>query len=348
MIANLDENLGELDIFLKKRGMYDNTILIFMTDNGGTGGTGVFNAAMRGAKGTLYEGGHRVPFFIRWPNGNFLPAQDIDVLAHSQDILPTLIDLCQLNHNKLQFDGVSLTDVIRGNINKIPDRILVMQNAKAPMVKKYDATVMINEWRLVKNDELFNIALDPKQKLNVADANPELVKKMQNHYEAWWDGVQESLNRVPFIPVGGENCSNITLTCFDWHGFEGTGNVTTQPNIRLGIPAHGHWNVEVLNDGTYEIRCSRWPREAKMPMTSGLPAHPTLTETYPEGKALSIASTKIQLDDQTETVLVNDSDQYSSAEFNLKKGKYTLKGIFYDKNGTLVCGAYYANIKRIK
>ena len=69
MIANLDENLAKLDATLTEAGLRENTILIFMTDNGGTGGIKVFNAGLRGAKASLYEGGHRVPCFIRWPGG---------------------------------------------------------------------------------------------------------------------------------------------------------------------------------------------------------------------------------------------------------------------------------------
>ena len=69
MLANIDGNLGHLDTMLQRTGLRDNTILIFMTDNGGTAGTKVFNAGMKGHKVQLWEGGHRVPCFIRWPAG---------------------------------------------------------------------------------------------------------------------------------------------------------------------------------------------------------------------------------------------------------------------------------------
>ena len=76
MLANLDENIGKLEAFLQPSGLRDNTILIFMSDNGAyttnngtTGGADVFNAGMRGHKTQAYEGGHRVPCFVRWPAG---------------------------------------------------------------------------------------------------------------------------------------------------------------------------------------------------------------------------------------------------------------------------------------
>ncbi len=347
MIANIDENISKLDSYLKEEELFDNTILIFMTDNGGTAGINVFNAGMRGAKGELYDGGHRVPFFIRWPNGKFSRPKDINVLTHSQDVLPTLIDLCQLNYKELELDGMSLVDLIRGKTKSISDRLLVMQNAKAPMAEKYNATVMWNKWRLVRNKELYNIANDPGQKINVAKDNPELVEKMQAHYEDWWGRVQEPLNRVPSIPVGGNNCRNITLTCFDWHGFEGNGNVTVQPTVRKGGSANGQWNIEVLEDGEYEFKCSRWPEEAKTAITGSLPPHATLTTTYPAGIALPIAFAEIQLDDKKELMKVSGSDQYSSVSFKLEKGKYKLRTTFLNKEKNLVCGAYYAYVKKI-
>ncbi|MGL4593870.1 MAG: arylsulfatase, partial [Thermoguttaceae bacterium] len=84
MITNIDENIGHLESTLLELGLKDNTILIFMTDNG-TAGNG-FNANMRGKKGTPYEGGHRVPFFVRWPAGPFGKNRDINTLTAHIDV----------------------------------------------------------------------------------------------------------------------------------------------------------------------------------------------------------------------------------------------------------------------
>ncbi|MBM3334376.1 arylsulfatase, partial [Candidatus Sumerlaeota bacterium] len=115
MIANIDDNMDRLDKMLKETGLYDNTILIFMTDNGGTTGVKTYNAGMRGRKTEYYDGGHRVPCFIRWPGGGLRKPGDVDDLAQNQDILPTLIDLCGLrNPRGARFDGVSLAPLLRG------------------------------------------------------------------------------------------------------------------------------------------------------------------------------------------------------------------------------------------
>ncbi|MDO6425068.1 sulfatase-like hydrolase/transferase, partial [Saccharophagus degradans] len=82
----------------------DNTILIFMTDNGTAAGVAYKNgkvlgntAGMKGHKGSHYEGGHRVPFFIHWKNGKLSKAKDIQRLTAQIDIMPTLAELCQIN-----------------------------------------------------------------------------------------------------------------------------------------------------------------------------------------------------------------------------------------------------------
>lgn len=346
MISNIDENMGKLDIFLEKNQLFDNTIMVFMTDNGGTAGSRVYNAGMRGRKASLYEGGHRVPLFIRWPGGDMKPV-DIDDLTQIQDLFPTLVDLCGLECTVSCFDGISLEEKMRKQSAELPDRILVMQNARAPEARKYDATVMWNKWRLVKYEELYHIGEDPQQQKNVADKHPDLVRKMQNHYETWWEGVQESLNRVPHIPVGDDLCGEVTLTCFDWHGAEGKGNVTVQPDIRKGSVLKGSWNIEALEEGEYEIRCSRWPEEARTPMVEGLPPHKTLTITYPEGKALPIASTLFFVDGVEREVDVTDSDLYSKSTFRLSKGKHTVQATFHYADRKYLTGAYYARIRKL-
>src|SRR5439155_8436417 len=105
MIANLDENVGRLVSTLDELGLAENTILIFFHDNGGTAGVDTYNAGMRGRKTTYYEGGHRAACFIRWPGGKLAPRQ-VDELTEVQDLLPTLIDLCEIpTPAAARFDG---------------------------------------------------------------------------------------------------------------------------------------------------------------------------------------------------------------------------------------------------
>ncbi len=128
MIANIDENMGRLEAFLRETGLRDNTIVVFLTDNGSTFGPRYFNAGMRGGKVTLWEGGHRVPCFVRWPAGGLRPAGDVAGLTEVQDLLPTLLDLAGVKPPAAaKFDGLSLAGVLRGTSEPPADRTLVVQ-----------------------------------------------------------------------------------------------------------------------------------------------------------------------------------------------------------------------------
>ena len=132
MIANIDENMAQLEKFLLDNEIRDNTILIFMTDNGTAMGEGIFNAGMRGRKTSLYEGGHRVPCFIRWPEGGLEGGRDVGGVTRGVDILPTLIDLCDLRApDGWTCDGLSLAAHMRRPDNTVADRTSVVQYGHA-------------------------------------------------------------------------------------------------------------------------------------------------------------------------------------------------------------------------
>src|SRR5690606_37394696 len=113
MITNIDDNFKRLQKKLDELKIADNTILVFMTDNGTAGGNKVYDARLRGQKGSEYEGGHRVPFLIRWPDGQLTGGKDIDRLAAAYDLLPTFVDLLGLDFNPVKpLDGISLKPLL--------------------------------------------------------------------------------------------------------------------------------------------------------------------------------------------------------------------------------------------
>ena len=167
MITCIDENLGKLRQRLRELGLEENTILIFMTDNGTSGGATLdenrfvirgYNAGMRGIKGSEYEGGHRVPLFIHWPAGGFNVGRDIPELTANVDMMPTLLELCGIHavHYDAvdrdavdrdacdrQFDGVSLVPLLREGQMDWPDRIVVTdsQRLTSPIKWRKSATM---------------------------------------------------------------------------------------------------------------------------------------------------------------------------------------------------------------
>ena len=117
MLANADENFGKLEDFLQDAGLRDNTIVVFLSDNGGYALIGRYNSGMRDGKSRLAEGGHRVPCFVRWPGGHIGGGHDVAGLTEVQDLLPTLLELCGVDPPAgTRFDGVSLAAPLRGKV----------------------------------------------------------------------------------------------------------------------------------------------------------------------------------------------------------------------------------------
>ena len=174
MIANIDDNVGSMRAFLKEEGLADNTIFIFTTDNGTSSGANIHNNGMRGRKGSEYDGGHRVPFFIHWPKGGLIGGRDVDMITSYVDVVPTLIEYCNVPKPKgVKFDGFNIRPLIEGKQSNWPDRILVTdsQRVRDP-IKWRKSSVMTDQWRLVNGKELFDINEDPGQKKNIFSDHP--------------------------------------------------------------------------------------------------------------------------------------------------------------------------------
>src|SRR5262249_31689365 len=121
MITNIDDNVGILTAKLKEWNLERDTVLIFMTDNGGTGGARIYNAGMRGANGTPYQGGTRVPAFCRWP-GQIKPG-DVDKLTMHRHFFPTFAELAGAKIPPgIHLDGRSLAPLLRNHDASWPDR----------------------------------------------------------------------------------------------------------------------------------------------------------------------------------------------------------------------------------
>ena len=175
MIRNVDTNMGRLMAFLDEAGLAENTILLFMTDNGSTFGHAYFPAGMRGRKTQLWEGGHRVPCFIRWPGGSLGKPRDIGGLTQTQDLLPTLLDLCSIETTR-KFDGISLAPALRGQAAVPRERMLVINYSRMPgsldfptpdspsILRRESGAVLWKRWRMLRDSELYNLETDPLQK----------------------------------------------------------------------------------------------------------------------------------------------------------------------------------------
>lgn len=347
MISNIDRNMARLNKWLDENGLRNNTILIFMTDNGSAAGAGVYNASMRGEKGSIYDGGHRVPCFIRWPNGNLGNARTEHAATQIQDMLPTLIDLLGLKvGKKSRFDGVSLASLLRGKKNSLSNRMFVVQYAGLEKLQeKYFSSVVWNSWRLVGEDELYDLTRDPGQQKNVAAEHAEVFRRMKEFYETWWKGVAPRLQEFVPVVVGSEE-NPVVLSSDTWMGE----SVNTQWKVAAGggAPKGEPWAVHVAKEGRYRLHLSRWPFHLDRSLTAAGPAQAVGGRKINPGKALPIAFGCVALNDGTPTVIKTTDDATEvTLEMTLSAGDQRLQTWFRDSAGQDICGAYYLRVEWI-
>ena len=201
MIENIDENFGRLMAQLKSAGLERDTLVIFLTDNGGTIGTDIYNAGMRGKKVTPYQGGTRVPSFWRWPAG-FAGDVDCPALTAHIDVLPTLAAIAgaQLDDKlKQQVEGRSLLPLLENPRAAWPDRFLVTHVGRWPRgevqkAKFTNCSIRNSRYTLVNNQELYDLQADPGEATNVIAEHPDVVATLRSAYDAWWQDVLPRLD----------------------------------------------------------------------------------------------------------------------------------------------------------
>ncbi len=352
MISNIDDNMARLRTRLKELGIEDNTILIFMTDNGSSGGCNLgggqfvkdgYNAGMRGKKGSEYDGGHRTPLFLHWPDGGFTEGRDIDQLTANIDVLPTLIDLCGLKSpENVTFSGVSLEPLLIGQAENWQDRVVVTdsQRVEYPIKWRKSAT-MTNRWRLINGVELYDILADPEQRNDIAKDHPNVVEYLREHYEEWWGLVSANFDEDCPIVIGSEHEKTSRLTSHDWHGEQSAWN---QGQIRQGLECNGYWIIEIAEDGDYEFELRRWPKEEDKAMTDGIPGE--ITGWYHGGRAIDLRVAQIKIGEQEQTQELNPEAKGVTFTFSLKAGVTRLQTSLTNADGAEI-GAYYIYARRV-
>lgn len=347
MVANFDWNLGRLLEFLNDESLADDTILIFMTDNGTSAGAKfdkgsriygwpidpAENANMRGGKSSAYDGGHRVPLFVRWPNGKLGEPRDIDTLAAHFDLTPTLIELCGLERPTSwpALDGRSLTPLLKSQSTSWPNRTLHTQMHGGNGYKKpgdpWEIGVALTErWRLVEGRELYDIVADPAQRNDVAADYPQVVERLAKEHLEWFAAVQSGME--PTRIVIGSDIENPThLTSQEWVMPRG-GPPWAHAHVVNRMIANGPWWLDVAKAGTYRISLSRWP--------------PYLN------KAIDSTVASIEVAGQSFSIEIDEPTQAATVDFQitLPAGPTELTTKLTTSNGK-THGAYFATIERV-
>jgi len=353
-IERVDWNLGRLVELLSDTGLAGRTLLVFLTDNGTDvpGKQTAYSAGMRGHKGSLYEGGHRVPCFFRGPRAVIGKPRDVDAFTAHVDLLPTFVDLCGLTapaREHLPWDGRSLRPLLSGD-GAWPDRTLVMHvhNHLEQPKKGVNAVVMTSKWRLINGKELYEIRQDRAQQHDVAAKHPEVVEMLRDAYDEHWAELAWD-EHPPERPVlGGPGSPTLRLT----PDLTQNGNFIWQHAVREGRRLEPPvWLLDVERAGEYRFELRRWPREVDRPMTAPLPpnhddgliycGHANSTTAVP-GKAMPIASVELRL--STGSVLrapVPPDARSVSFDVELPAGPLDVEAWLLDHRGERLTGAYY-------
>lgn len=190
MIENIDDNVGRLMAKLKEWNIEDDTLLIFMTDNGPSASN--YNGNHKGKKNSVDEGGTRVPSFWRWP-GVLKPGTDIDRIANHYDLLPTFAAITGGSPKQQnQLHGLDLTPLLKNPKTAWEDRMRVFhkgrwENGQAEQARETQFAVRNQRFRLIGRDALYDMENDPSQTTNVIAQHPEVAAAMNAHYDKWFD-----------------------------------------------------------------------------------------------------------------------------------------------------------------
>lgn len=360
MITNIDDNFGRLRSRLAELQLEDDTILIFMTDNGSSGSAVLdpaqfpvrgYNAGLRGMKGSYYDGGHRVPFFLRWPGGGIRGGRDVGEMALATDVLPTFVDLCGLElPREVAFDGQSLARLLRGEATALPgDRVEFLQYRQSTdPPEKWENAVMTRRWRLIGGRELYDIKADPGQLTDVAGQYPEVVARLRAAHERWWEEVSPRVAEYCPISIGSDAENPSRLDAMDvmgdvaWH----------QTAIVQAQKSAGSWRVKVEQPGTYRFALRRWPVELDLPLDGCVPLEDARSHIYappdPYCQAIHPVQARLRLFDQEQAQPVASGDREAVFTMTLPAGVTQMDAWFREADGEEERGAYYVYVERLK
>lgn len=190
-VTRMDRIIGDVFKTVADAGQTDNTLVMFLSDNGGSGNGG--NAPLKGAKSTMWEGGLRVPFLVRWP-GHIHPGRATDEFLTSLEIVPTLLEVIGApSPVGVKLDGTSMLSVLKGTAPS-PRHEMFWQ-------RRSDKAARVGQWKWVdsaKGRGLFDLARDFGETRDLSAEQPEILRMVQQRFAAWRKEMDDAEPRGPF------------------------------------------------------------------------------------------------------------------------------------------------------
>ena len=265
MVENIDDNVGRLLEHLDKLDLARRTIVVFLTDNGPNSDR--YNGNMKGRKGSVDEGGCRVPLIVRYPQ-TIRPSTFVTEPASHIDLLPTIAEFAGVTvENRHRLDGVSLTTLLSRESIRLPERVLFAHSSSRFIGSKFSGAVRTRRWRCSNLSrptrkrpwQLYDMRADPGQKTDVSKQHPDVVARLTKAYDDWYASVTATPIARPPIPVGVKGSPRDELFApeafFDgdvrWYNTAGYAH-----DWITGWDANGEslwWDVAVARAGRYEV-----------------------------------------------------------------------------------------------
>ena len=252
MIENVDANIGRLMDQLERRGIARDTIVIFLNDNGPNSRR--FVGLYRGKKSEVHDGGVRSPLWVRWP-ARLKPGATSDRVSAHYDIMPTILEATGATFPRdVTLDGLSLLPLLEEKPINWPDRDLYLQSHRGDEpVPGHNMMVRNQRWKLLRSSgfgveqpksdvpfELYDVANDPGETLNVALEHPDIVEAMHQRYLAWFQDVSATRPdnfAPPRMRIGHAPNQQLILSSQD----------------RRETPTGYEWHLQIDQAGTYAI-----------------------------------------------------------------------------------------------
>ena len=255
MNENIDDNIERIFQELDNKNLSENTIFIFMSDNGPNYLR--YNGGFKGRKAQVDEGGIRVPFLLHYPNGEF-PASVVDNMVAHIDVLPTILDICNISLNdSLVIDGISFKPLLENKVNELPDRYFYTHH----VMREFDTfpgAIRTDKHLLTitpTDTSLYNLQTDPFQKVDISYRAPYTTERLLLEYKKWFCEVTKNGIKPEPIHINSDSNHTTLLPSHEaylsggttFYGKDGWANDWSVGNGKLA------WNIKVNQEGKYKV-----------------------------------------------------------------------------------------------